>query len=91
MLAAELPRVSLAERLARQAAAPASAAVRLEVAAGPAHALGVRSVPVLVVGDHVLHIDFGTSLEDLRCWWDWRRKRRAALAGETPAARPPRA
>ncbi len=37
-----------------------------------AQAAGVRSVPALVVGDHVLHIDYGASLEDLRCWWDWR-------------------
>ena len=37
-----------------------------------AQAAGVRSVPALVVGDHVLHLDYGASLEDLRCWWDWR-------------------
>ena len=40
-----------------------------------ARAAGVNSVPALVIeGQEPLHLDYGASLGDLSCWWDWRRE-----------------
>ena len=45
--------------------------------ANEARTLGIHSVPALVftAGPKrvVWHIDYGASLDDLACWWDWRQ------------------